>query len=86
MHSTDNNSLFSAWSEAERRARDAERRLYELILTQGGQPPSREDVEQARALRERASELLLGMLEGLREESVWLRGGRGDPDGGSVHS
>lgn len=73
MHSSDNNSLFAAWSEAERQAREAERRLYEIILSSEGRPPCREDAERARALRERASELMNGMLEGLRGEALQLR-------------
>ena len=50
MHSEDNNTLFAAWSEAERQAREAERQLYALILTQGGRPagqPLHERLEPA---------------------------------------
>jgi hypothetical protein len=78
MHSTDNNILFAAWSEAERQARDAERQLYELILTQEGRPPSREEVERVRALRDRASELMAEMLQGLRGEASFRRTSRED--------
>ena len=69
MHSEDNNSLFAAWSEAERQAREAERQLYELILTQEGRPAGRQDVERVRSLRERASDLMTEMLAGIRAEA-----------------
>ena len=69
MHSEDNNSLFAAWSEAERQAREAERQLYELILTQEGRPAGREDVERVRDLREHASDLMVEMLAGMRAEA-----------------
>lgn len=77
MHSSeDNNTLFTAWSEAERLAREAERQLYEAILAQGGQPASRTEIEHVRALRERAGELMAELLEGLRDEASLLRGTR----------
>jgi hypothetical protein len=83
MRPTDNNnSLFAAWSEAERQAREAERNLYERVVAQAGLPASREDVERVRALRERCSELLGELLEGLRDESSQLRSARGDATGG----
>jgi hypothetical protein len=68
-----NNALFSAWSEADRQAREAERELYELILAQDGRPAAREDVERVRALRDKASELLAELLEGIRLEAQALR-------------
>jgi hypothetical protein len=83
MRPTDNNnSLFAAWSEAERQAREAERKLYERVVAQAGRPASREDVDRVRALRERSSELLAELLEGLRDESSQLRSARGDAPGG----
>jgi hypothetical protein len=84
MHPADNtnNSLFAAWSEAERQAREAERKLYERVVAQAGLPASREDVEHVRALRERSSELLGELLAGLRDESSQLRSARGEAPGG----
>ena len=79
MHSEDNNTLFAAWSEAERQAREAERQLYELILTQGGRPAGPADVERVRGLRELAAERMDGMLAGIRAEALTLSTERDEP-------
>lgn len=73
MHQDTNNSLFIAWSEAERRAREAERQLYETILNEEGRPPARAQVERVRALRDEASALMADMLAGIRAEALALR-------------
>jgi hypothetical protein len=82
MHSEDNNTLFAAWSEAERQAREAERQLYELILTQGGRPAVPADVERVRSLRELASERMNEMLAGIRAEALAVSAVRAEPGTG----
>jgi hypothetical protein len=66
-------SQFVAWQEAENRAAEAERVLFEKVLSpDAADRPTRDEVQQVRLLRETANLLLQQMLEEMRLRAASL--------------
>ena len=70
-------SALAAWREAEQRAAAAEQKLFAKVLSPDpGSVPTREEVEEALALRQAATTQMQQMLNDMRDLAAALRGSR----------